>query len=401
VAQNNGQQDNPSYQKAMLLGAQARYFHGRLVLGAGYREDRLDATDRAVVRDPATNEFTVDYGNKAETTYKGRTRTLGVVAHVTPTISLLYNRSDNFDLPNLNIRVLPDSLNPGNPRGKGEDMGVALDLFGGKINARAVYYTSASTGEHSAHGFGSAAAGSSPTTFSNLAMDALLNAGLISAADADARRVTANGIIFDRSSEGYEFMLTGNPTKNWRLQANYSYTSSFENNIGLEVKAWADTMIPFLQRFPGTTTAANFGNLGGVIAQFEEAMAEQFALEGQDVLGNRKQKMNLFTRYTFSDGPLKGGFIGGGYRHQSKNSAGRTGAGGDFIYGRSFWLADALIGYRFDRLAFLRHVNLQLNVANVFDDDKPLITSFADNGTIRRWVTMPGRSWRLSARIEF
>jgi hypothetical protein len=407
VAQNVGQRDNPNYQKTFLFGGQARYFQGRMVLGLGYRHDTLDIVDRgglggAAIRDPVTNEFVVDYVNKVKTSHTGRTRTVGIVGHVTRNVSLLYNQSDNFDLPNPGIRVLPDSAIPGNPRGKGRDMGIAFNFLDGRINSRAVYYTSASKGLNDNHGFGGT--GTSPTSFTTLALDSLVDAGLITEAVAAPRRSTANGIVYDRASEGYEFTLTANPTKNWRLQANYSYTTSFEENIGLELKAWADEMLPFLRSFPGTTLASNFGNLAGVIARFEEAMEDQFALEGASVGANRKHRVNFFTRYTFSTGLLEGGYIGGGYRHQSKNVVGRNGPQGEFLHGRSYWLADALMGYRLDRLArvpWLKRVNLQLNIANLFDDQEPLVTSYFDDGSLRRWVTVPGRSWRLSANVEF
>jgi outer membrane receptor for ferrienterochelin and colicin len=101
-------------------------------------------------------------------------------------------------------------------------MGITANLLDGKINLRAVRNSSKSVGLHHSHGFG--AAGTSPTSFTTLALDALVNAGLIAEAEAEPRRSTANGIIFDRASEGYETTLTANPTKNWRLQANYSYT---------------------------------------------------------------------------------------------------------------------------------------------------------------------------------
>ncbi|MDO8543288.1 MAG: TonB-dependent receptor [Opitutaceae bacterium] len=397
VAQNQGQQDDPNYQTTLLFGGQARYFNNRLVLGIGFRKDKLNVTDRASRRNPTTSEFEVDYVNATELSYNGRTSTLGVVAHVTRHISLLYNRADNFSLPNLNLRMLPDSLPRGNPVGKGEDMGLNVALLDGKLHARAVYYKSGTVGAQGPHGFGGT--GVSATSLTQRVVDALVGEGLISAAEGDQHRVTANGIVFDQTSEGYEVSLTANPTRDWRLQANYSYTTSFEENIGVEVKEWAGTELAYFRRFPQTLPSVG-GTIGQAIAQFEDNMIEQFALAGEDVRANRKHKVNLFTRYTFSSGPLKGAFIGGGYRHQSKNPAGRT-VQGVIIHGRSTWLADALLGYRFPRVPVLKRLNLQLNVSNVFDDDRPLETYFFDDGSVRRLVRTAPRTWRLSAGVEY
>jgi outer membrane receptor for monomeric catechols len=137
-----------------------------------------------------------------------------------------------------------------------------------------------------------------------------------------------------------------------------------------------------------------------VIANFESAMADQFALEGEDVGGTRKHKVNLFTRYSFTSGRLRGAYIGGGYRHQSKNVAGRNGPRGEFIHGPSYWLADAVIGYRVPRFPHLRRVNFQLNIANLFDANRPLVTHYFDDGRVRRWFPLAPRTWRLSASCE-
>ena len=65
------------------------------------------------------------------------------------------------------------------------------------------------------------------------------------------------------------------------------------------------------------------------------------------------------------------------------------------------WLADAVVGYRFARVPVLKRLTLQLNVSNVFDDDRPLETYFFDNGTVRRLVRTAPRTWRLNASVEF
>ncbi len=402
VPQSAQQQEDPTYQTTLLLGGQARYLKDRLVFGFGLRRDRRDVTDRGTRRNPATNFWEIDYASATKYTYEGRTRTLGVMAHLTRYLSAFYNRADNFGLPPINLRVLPDSLPPGNPEGKGEDVGLALTLLDGRLYARALYYRSGTVGSAGPHGFGGS--NTAPGVITTQVFDALVGAGLMGRDDADARRVDANGVTYDRTSEGYEFSLTANPTKNWRVQANYSITSSFEENIGSELAARAAEILPYLKRFPQTLPTANGSTIGGVIARFEEAMVQQFDLNGEDVGGNRRHKVNVFARYTISESRLKGLYLGGGYRHQSKNVAGRDAASGELLHGRSYWLADALIGYRFARppLPLIRRLSLQLNVANVFDEDAPLVTILVPNPVRpQRIVPVAPRTWRLAANVEF
>lgn len=399
IAQTQGQQEDPNHQTTFLLGLQARYFKNRLVLGLGYREDRLNVDDFGSRRNPLTNIWEVDYDNVSERSYKGRTSTLGLVYHVTPWVSLLYNRADNFSLPNLGLRMLPNSLPGGNPEGEGNDIGLSFTLLEGRLNARAVYYKSGTIGAQGQHGFGSS--NTSPTPLSRRIVDGLVAAGLISSEEGDRHRVTANAIVFDTTSEGYEFSLTANPTKNWRLQANYSYTTNFEENVGIELKAWASQELAYFKEFP-QELAITGGTIASVIALFEANMEVQFAAEGEELRSNRRHKANLVSRYSFSSGPLKGLFIGGGYRYQSKNLAGRTALPEAApIWGRAISVADVFAGYTVRKVPLFGEVRLQLNVANVFDQDKPLETLFFNDGTVRRLVRVAPRTWRLSANVEF
>ncbi len=397
---NNGSNvhEDPTYQTTLLLGGQARYFKDRLVLGFGYREDRLDQTDRGARRNPNTNQWEVDYTSAIESSYSGRTSTIGAVFHVTRNLSLLYNRAENFALPNLNVRVLPDEMPAGNPEGKGEDMGIAVTLLEGRLYARAVKYSSKTIGNSGKHGFGNN--NTSPLGLTTNVLDTLVANGLLSVAEADSRRVNVDGVLFDRASEGYEFSLTANPTKNWRMMVNYSYTSSFDDAIGVELAAWAAETLPYFRTFPQGLATPNNSTIGDVIKVFEDAANDQFSLVGEDLGGLRKQKVSIFTRYSFSSGLLKGAFIGGGYRHQSKNIVGRA-ITGEFIHGPSYWEANALLGYRFSNVPVFNRMSMQLNVSNLFDDQTPRYTQVTADGLIRRWRPIAPRTWRLSANVEF
>jgi outer membrane receptor for monomeric catechols len=111
--------------------------------------------------------------------------------------------------------------------------------------------------------------------------------------------------------------------------------------------------------------------------------------------------VNLFTAYTFSEGMLKGLKIGGGYLHQSKLPVGLT-PEGELRYGNSYWDTNAMIGYRFADVPWLKRLQVQLNVSNVFDEADPYIYRYQSNTTVIRQLRVrEPRTWKLSASFEF
>jgi outer membrane receptor protein involved in Fe transport len=391
--------DNPQKQKSVLLATQARFFKERLVLGLGYRLDKLDTVTRGTTR-TAAGLHIEDYGNNTFASYEGKTKTLGAVYHLTPKFSVFYNMSDNFGLPPT-IFLVPDGKRAGNPEGQGQDYGFAVSLFDGKLVARANYFkTDLVNGANSNYG-GTATA---PDALGDRILDALRDQGLISASDADSRRVTNTGATYAQLVEGYEFNLTANPTKNWRLQANFSYTDGYTSEVAPEVQAWAAEMIPYFKSFPQGTSAGNT-TIGSLIRDWEEYNNGQLELVGLTLPGNRKYKTNIFTSYSFSEGFLKGLRIGGGYKHYSKLPIGQY-ADKSLQYGPSYGDTNLMVGYRFGRLPveFIKRLNLQLNVTNPFegDDDAYVFRrSKTSPERIQRIRVRDVRVWRLTASFDF
>ena len=109
---------------------------------------------------------------------------------------------------------------------------------------------------------------SNPTVLNDNVMDALLAAGVISPAEADARAIDSNNAIKNQRLEGYEFNMTGQLTNNWQINFNYSYTDGYDSEIGPEVKAWAETAIPFYLQFPDVMTNVEGGASGFMTVRF-------------------------------------------------------------------------------------------------------------------------------------
>jgi hypothetical protein len=405
----SGTRDVWEEQDTQLVAAQARFFKDRLVFGVGYRWDTLDVENYGSLRNPTTRLWETNYAAPiSRSSYEGRTKTFGVVGHVTKNISAFYNKSDNFGLPG-SARILPNSELPPNPESVGEDMGVSLELFKGKVIARASYYKVDLT---NGANFNYGGTLTNPSSISRIILDALVNQNIITEAQATPHRSQSTGATFNRLVEGYELNVTANPTRNWSLSANFSITDGMVSNVAPEVKQWITDHMPFLQTpaYQNVITGNAAMSVAAVLEDFFEYHQSQLDSEGLVLPGNRKYKANLFTAYGFSEGRLKGLRVGGGYTWQSKLPVGIVNTTG-LRYANDTWNTNAMVSYRFrnfEKLPWIKNVRLQLNVYNITDDDEPMIIRYASNvptdpgyNVIRRIRTKDPRTWRLSADFDF
>jgi len=279
-----------------------------------------------------------------------------------------------------------------------------LTFFDGKFVARAnafeVDLVNATGG-----GFGGTF--SNPTVLNNNVMDALVGAGLVSQAEADTREINSNQAIKNQRLEGYEFNMTGRLTESWQLTVNYSYTDGYDSEIGPEIKAWAETAIPYYLQYPDVVTDVSGGASGFMTVRervelWQRNAATEFLREGVTLLGNRKHKFNFFTRYTFNEGPLNGLFVGGGYRYQGKMP---TNFSSEILqFSKSRGEADLLMGYRLPKMRFLPHgARIQLNIRNLFDETEPHITRYGPSNAavISRAALVAPRTWRITTSFDF
>jgi iron complex outermembrane recepter protein len=404
----NSQRDPYENQTTLLFGGHARYFAGRLVLGFGFRQDELKLRAAQAQRHPVTNEWSVDHAEieVEREKYKGSTRTLGAVGHATRNISVFYNYSNSLDVPNTQHRILPDGRTPPTSEAQGHDFGLGLSFFDGRLSARANRFTVDMIG---ATGGGFSGTLDNPTVLNNRVLSALVNNGVISQQVADERDFTTNQSTIDRKIEGYEFNMSGALTKNWRLQVSYSYTDGYDSNIGPEVKAWFAEAKPWYLQYGDVMTSVEGSGgqsltVAQLVAQWEaDVQRLRWVREGDLILGNRKHKYSVFTRYSFDRGPLKGLYVGGGYRRQGKAPLGFDSAE-QLQWGKPQGEADGLLGYRFrGKKWFLKSgPSVQLNVRNLLDRTDPRVTTLSSDSTrVRRAVIIPPRSWRLTANFEF
>jgi hypothetical protein len=210
------------------------------------------------------------------------------------------------------------------------------------------------------------------------------------------------------------------------VRAGYAYTDRTTTNVYNEgVPWWAERLViwqdldkAYIAR-TGRASIYNqtlydrnqaFGTItvGQRIAQAEPALA-QLRLEDEQAYGNRPHKANIWTRYTFSTGKLKGLAVGGGWRYQSANVAGVELTTQRILMGNYRSLFDLFLQYRTRGLVGLwentARVTYQLNVTNVLDDRTINATKLdVDNVSgvvfVRRGFREDPRAFALSLRLD-
>jgi outer membrane receptor protein involved in Fe transport len=379
-------ENTTSKQNTGMVALQSDFIADKLVTILGYRYDTMDYTyDRGLqpqggTRDAVTKQYRLDPGSERGATFDAGTLTAGAVYHLTKAVTLYGNTASSRDVPDVRIHVIGSELPP-MPESRGVDFGVKFNLFDGKLYATAGYYT---TKIEKMTDWGDVQ--TAVTDRNTKILGALQSAGLITAGEQQAHLVNANGYMQDRDAKGWEFQLIANPTPNWRISANFAINDVVGKNSMAEVKMWADENQAFWLSKAASQGGGDFlvgapgdawDTLGANIGWMNDSIMTVTGLDGKEVRGQRKYGGNLYTKYTFSGGPLKGFSIGGGGRYQSANVLG-------YYYnavrkGTDLVLADASLGYgmKADFITKGAWLDFQVNVSNLLDTDKSQIYTLA------------------------
>ena len=226
----------------------------RLVLLLGYRKDSAKSATidpKFQVRDWSglypTAEI-AEFGGWGAS-QSGITRTYGAVFHLSRWASITYNHSDTFQ-PNIGKFDPFGNEYPG-AVGSGEDVGVSLGLFDGKLVVRASRF------ENTA---GPTRAGN--TGFNDPIRDQLYNIdNNMKNLDPSLPQINAGSggyrdkgranywVMYDGEAKGYELDASWLPSRNWSFKANAAKQDSSESNIGTEWFAWMAARLPVWKAF--------------------------------------------------------------------------------------------------------------------------------------------------------
>lgn len=406
--------DTEKHINTFMLATQSFWWKDRLALTAGMRRDDItfrnaqearvaDPNDpRVQSRQVVLNEF--DFSGQIVTTkYKPSTFTAGAVIHATSRVSAFYNYSKNNGAPRFDRTVLPNGDVPPPTEGTGRDYGLMIDLLGDeRYFLRATRFFTAQINDAPIIPDGSAVNTSNDLGGDNLIniLDALLAARRITQAQYDAQAIYYNAATIDLFTEGYEVELVGNPTKNLTFRLGYSYSERRRDNFFKEIYAF------FLPKFPEWRAAAAgdavlLATINNEIATIESDLNAQYQRQNSP-FSTRPHKANATFRYKFNEGRLKGLFVGGGGRYQSRNFISRDQATGREYWGNETLFFDAFAGYRLRIPGTKVPMTVQLNVRNLTNSYLVGVGRYntAYDGLLRVYLNEP-RSYRLSTTVEF
>ncbi len=237
------------------------------------------------------------------------------------------------------------------------------------------------------------------------------------------RSITATGpaglaVTEDALSEGWEFELNANPTRNWRIAFNASKTKAVRENIG------GSALSEFVAAYENAlrNTAAGdlrvwWGHAGAETtlyqwnANFGSNYAQRKLQEGTAVPELREWRFNLITNYDFTEGALRGFNVGAGVRWQDKVVIGYPPAPGETADQISFDLGspyygpeetnfDFWIGYG-RRLTSRIDWRIQLNVRNAFEGDDLIPIAVQPDGSPAYYRIAPSQIWTVSNTFRF
>ncbi|HEY4249381.1 MAG TPA: TonB-dependent receptor plug domain-containing protein [Lacunisphaera sp.] len=226
-------------------------------------------------------------------------------------------------------------------------------------------------------------------------------------------------VTADTRSKGYEFELTANPLRNWRIAFNAAQTTAVLTNVGGPALDGLVNELDTVMAGPGGDLVRfnSDYSAGNELRADWAAWRGQYTLlkltEGTDSPELRKWRYNVITNYSFDHGFLKGVGVGAGYRWQDKvvigypvipNATNPALASFDLTkpyYGPSEDALDLWVSYE-RKLTAKINWKLQLNVYNVGKDDKLIPISVEPDG--HTWATAriaPVQEWQLTNTFSF
>jgi outer membrane receptor protein involved in Fe transport len=358
------------------LSSVTQFFGDRLTVHLGLREDELiDHQQSPVASQPGTN-FPIlgapvlapgarapvnTIGAWTNTHVKPVSKNAGVVGYVLPWLGLYANFSDTFQPPSTGSNLIDNSTPPVS-RATGRDYGLKLYLFDGKIDAKINYYVTRQAGVIN---YNNTDAAQINQIWTDLNHPELANLNYRDTSDTLAK--------------GWEFEVTGNPTRNLRFTANLSFPQDTVQTIEPGLAAYYQQHIAEWQAGANDPTNPKASEILSDILVIQSQL--QGATTGAVLVGTYKYTGNLYATYTFDkaafSGVLKGFAVGAGANFRGQNKIGNTLASPfDYLYSPSYATVSAHVAYQ-TRLHG-HPLKLQINGSNLLDYRKLVVLGTTD-----------------------
>lgn len=356
------------YTPSWGVGASGSYFKNHLFTHVGYRQDEWKMKSRFTTVRPLKNEWVVDEipglfpANQTFVYAKVDGANYGAVLRFNEAFALGYNYAQSF---RVSTGEGADTHRVGEkqgvPVGEGSDLSARLGLFGGRIELSVVRYDNFRPNDRF---------NPNPNVEVENELTAIFPESFLPTGQ-DYQTTT---------TKGYEYEMTANVTRNWRLTLNFA-----SNKVITEERA------RLLKGFQAEAAAMNRPT--PLLDEFLATIPE-----GVPNAGYTRSRANLFSRFTFTTGVLKGAFVGGGVNYRQATYRGTGDHDSDpatpvaEIWSPGYSLYTFLAGY--STRVLNRPTRFQLNVSNLFDKD------YYRSGGVASGSWGEPRTWRLSMSTE-
>jgi iron complex outermembrane recepter protein len=400
ITNGTGVNDDWAIHRSYLGSVQSYFFKDRLVTSFGVRHDERTLYNRPLLTDAATGLSVVDFTTAVPTKVSATQGSLGLVYHVRPWLSLLYNRSENAGEPGTRTELIPDgSLQPIS-RGKGEDVGLTLSLLDRRLFVRLARFETTMIDDSK-----SVISNANTVDRHHRILDTMVTDRILTADEANRLRYRggSNVDLLDRKTTGWELGVTANPTSHWRIIFNASQGRSVETNMLKRTRALMPDLLAVWQKARPASVTSGGSTVAQEIADFNTWFASTTAVEGQSSLGDREWQAKFFNRYEFSQGLLKGVFVGGGFRYQSQPTIGANPTARILYQGESATEMDAVLGYTTRMAWFGRNtrVTVQLNIYDLLQRRDYYSLRREVDGLLSTIRIPDPTTWRLQTKFTF
>lgn len=294
----------------------------------------------------------------------------GAVYHVTDWLSVYGNYSKSFQFGAKNLTFDNKLIPP--PIGDSLEYGIRFKI-GNKISGAINYYDSLEA-NHVVQDNGMILAAQS--------IYDLLGLGSV------GRPVDTN----IQTSTGYEFSMTGNPTRSWTITANVGLPHvTTTDTFQYAYDDWYAKNSPAWKAIPNSDP--NYTTIQGNLATLEFRRTLKSQQDGFGALKLIKLTGSLLTKYTFLDGSLKGLSVGAGAKYRGKNNVSRevdtsvtpSTYVDTFVDGYFEYTLFGRYGFKWKNLKW----NISLNINNPFNQLNFRYTNLTNGG-------LDGQTYRIS-----
>lgn len=376
----NAPRDQITATNASVVTMQADLLENRIVATVGARRDRIRLDNALYARDsrgvfPAIEDSS---GTESRTDF-GNTHSAGVVVNVTRQLGLFANQSTNFIPPSATV-INPDGSTGAPVEGVGYDLGLKLQLLGGRLHGSILRFSSEQQNVRD------------PTLVGQKrnAIAAIWNS-------IDLNRAPpANWEGFkDTETEGYEIQLVGNPTPQLRLMVNGSKNVTKVSDRGGAIFAYVDRNLAEWQSQSALPVVSNLGStVGDLVRLVRNEVANDKATIGLRQTRTSEWQISTVARYRFSDrSRLKGAAVGAAGTWRNAPIIGFANVPGTELfdisrpfYGAEYFNLDVWAEYSRPILQRRVRWETQLRIENLTDPRTAAPWTAIDDGTGRRWV---------------